>query len=757
MLETNLPRWLSRAAAVRSLALAGLALAATAAPASAVPASADIGRHADYVPGQVIVKFRPGLPAGERADALRDRGAAQARRLPGGSAVVARLQSGEPVLSAVRAFRRDPRVAWSEPNVVRRGGALPNDPYFGRQWGLRNTGQAVEGTTGTPGADIGAPAAWDRTTGSPGVKVAVVDSGIAFGQPDLAPNLWHNPGESGGGRESNGVDDDGNGYVDDWRGWDFVQQDNDPSDHYGHGTHVAGTIAARGNDGTGVAGVAWQASLIPVRVLDNLDAGTCADIAAGMAYAVRAGARIVNLSVGSARACQAERDVIESAPNTLFVVAAMNDGINVDATPIYPCAYPSANVVCVAATDSSDRLASFSNFGAQSVDLGAPGVSIFSTFLAWGPKQSLFTDGFETPLAGRWITGGTPDTWVRTPFAGARTGGYSLSNALLGTSARGTDNWARLTQGLDLTGRRDCAASVWLTARLGSFDPSQPVESQDRLIAETSPDGTSWDRRPDLVVGSIAGYSRWLVDLSQLEGRAAGGLRFRLVVPSGGTSGGASLDDVEVLCVPPLASSTGAEDEFAFDFGTSMAAPHVAGAAVLLLALDPGLTAAGLKERLQRTADPVPGLQGRTVSGGRLDVARAVAVPVVPPPAGPPPVKPPPSASWALGIDLRALARSTVARGLRAALRAGAFRADRLHALSPGRFTFEVRGAGGRLLAKGTRATGRPAICPVSARLTRAGRSALRRARRARLTLVLSFSPRAGRPLVRRLTVTVGR
>ena len=308
---------------------------------------ADSAQRAGYVPGEVIVKFRAGLSPDERVDALADRGASLKRRLPTGGTVLTRIPSGESVRGAVRDFERDPRVLWAEPNAYRRGGAVPNDPFFDEQWGLHNTGQTVDGAAGAAGVDIGAPAAWERTTGSPDVKVAVVDSGINFDQPDLAPNIWRNPGESGGGRESNDVDDDGNGFVDDWRGWDFVQQDNDPSDNYGHGTHVAGTIAARGNNDLGVTGVAWRASVIPVRVLDNVDSGGCADTAAGMAYAVRAGARVVNMSLGMRLPCQAERDVIDGAPNTLFVVAAMNEALDVDAAPFYPCSYPSPNIVCV--------------------------------------------------------------------------------------------------------------------------------------------------------------------------------------------------------------------------------------------------------------------------------------------------------------------------------------------------------------------------------------------------------------------------
>jgi subtilisin family serine protease len=481
------------------------------------------------------------------------------------------------------------------------------------------------------------------------------------------------------------------------------------------------------------------------------------------------------MSVGGFVPRRAERDVIDSAPNTLFVASAGNQGVDLDATPEYPCAYPSPNVVCVAATDSSDRLAGFSNDGAHSVDLGAPGVSILSSYMKWGAKQSLFTDDFETPLAGRWVTGGSPDSWVRTPFVSIRSGGFALSNSLLGTYQNNTDNWARLTQGLDLTGRRDCAASVWIKESLGVFDPTQPVEGQDRLIAEASPDGIAWGRRPEVIVGSNSGFQRWVIDLSQLEGRATGGLRFHLITNAGGIDQGVALDDLEVYCVPPVTEYTGARDEFVFDWGTSMAAPHVSGVAVLLLSLDPQLSAADLKRRILESVDPVPSLTGTTVTGGRLDAARALGVastarPPAAPPAAPPPTTPPPrtghpshvgtplpSPTWALGIDLRWLARELTRRGLRAVLRAGGFRADHLHALTPGRFTLAVWSADGRTIAGGSRAVSEPSISSLTARLTRVGRALLRRSRRLRLTIALTFTPRTGRVIANGLSLSLSR
>jgi hypothetical protein len=313
---------------------------------------------------------------------------------------------------------------------------------------------------------------------------------------------------------------------------------------------------------------------------------------------------------------------------------------------------------------------------------------------------------------------------------------------------------------------------VWIKFALDSFDFSQPLDAQDRLIAETSPDGIAWDRRPSVIVGSNSGFERWVIDLSQLEGRATGGLRFHLITNASGIDQGVALDDLEIYCVPPATQYTGAWDEFVFDWGTSMAAPHVSGVAVLLLSLNLQLSAAELKQRILQSVDPLPSLAGKTVTGGRLDAARALGpAPSAPPPppAAPPPAAPPvaghpanagppsPSPSSALRTDIRWLASELRNHGLHAVLRAGGFRADRLHALAPGRFTLAVSTTDGRAIANGSRAADRPVICSLTARLTRRGLALLRTARRLRLTLALTFAPRDGRPIVQRVPVRLTR
>ncbi|MEA2318753.1 MAG: thermitase, partial [Solirubrobacteraceae bacterium] len=333
----------------------------------------------------VIVRFESGTDAAERAAARRAADVESPERLPGPGLEVVQPEPGVTVKESVAALERSPDVVYAEPDAARRGFATPDDRFFGLQWALRNTGQSVGGTAGTAGADIGAEAAWDVSTGSPGVVVAVVDSGVDVAHPDLAPNLWADPGETGAGREANGLDDDGDGLIDDRMGWDWVQGDNQPLDGNGHGTHVSGTIAARGDDATGVAGVAWSASIMPLRVLGDDGSGRVSDVVKAYGYAARHGARVLNASLGGGSFSRTERDAIAAAPNVLFVVAAGNDGADNDATGSYPCNYGLDNVVCVAASDQSDGLASFSNYGATTVDIAAPGVNIASSWpgAAW--------------------------------------------------------------------------------------------------------------------------------------------------------------------------------------------------------------------------------------------------------------------------------------------------------------------------------------------------------------------------------------
>ncbi len=249
-----------------------------------------------------------------------------------------------------------------EPNWLFSAARVPNDTRYSSLYGLKK---------------MRLPLAWDATVGSSQVIAAVLDSGVDYTHDDLESNISTNPGEI----PSNGVDDDTNGFIDDVRGYDFVDQDADPMDENGHGTHCAGIIGAKGNNGLGVVGVNWKVGLLPVRVLNTAGRGASSDIAAGIIYAVDRGASVINLSLGSSSFSQVVEDAIQYAleRDVLVVVAAGNNGKDNDKTPVYPASSSKSNVIAVAASTGGDTLASFSNYGLESVDVAAPGDRILST------------------------------------------------------------------------------------------------------------------------------------------------------------------------------------------------------------------------------------------------------------------------------------------------------------------------------------------------------------------------------------------
>jgi len=330
-------------------------------------------------PDTILVRFKAAAPPRERAQAHALAGAnvRKSFTLVEGLQVIG-VPRGMTVKDAIELYQRHPAVLYAEPNWIVQHQANPSDPRFGELWGLNNTGQSG----GLPDADIDAVEAWTLTTGSSTVVVAVIDSGIDWNHQDLAANVFRNTPDC----NSNGIDDDGNGQIDDCFGINTAANNSNPLDDNNHGTHVAGTIGAVGNNGVGVAGVNWTVRILACKFLAASGSGSVADAIDCMEYVKLMKDRGVDIvatnnSWGGTGFSQSLFDAIDAhlQRGILFIAAAGNNGSNNDTTPFYPAAYYLPNVISVAATTRADALASFSNFGRQTVDLGAPGASILST------------------------------------------------------------------------------------------------------------------------------------------------------------------------------------------------------------------------------------------------------------------------------------------------------------------------------------------------------------------------------------------
>jgi len=363
-----------------------------------------------YDPSSILVRFRNEAAEGRGASIVRGSEMGdQIAAVPGLRSV--HLPQGHSVDAALAAYRGNPDVLYAEPNYRVQAALTPNDPQFSSLYGLNNAGQ----TGGTPDADIDAPGAWDITTGSQDIVVAVIDTGVDYTHEDLAANMWVNSAEIPG----NGQDDDANGFVDDVHGYDFFNRDGDPYDDNFHGTHVAGTIGAVGNNGIGVAGVNWGVKIMALKFLDSGGGGWTEDAIAAVNYATMMRAsgvdiRLTSNSWGGGAYSQALADAIEAGGDAgiLFVAAAGNDGVDADFSPMYPAAYDSPYIVSVAATDHFDQYAYFTNWGATSVDLAAPGVDILSTMPG---NQYGYLSG--TSMATPHVSGAAALVWSAYPDA----------------------------------------------------------------------------------------------------------------------------------------------------------------------------------------------------------------------------------------------------------------------------------------------------------------------------------------------------
>ncbi|MGD7652311.1 MAG: S8 family serine peptidase [Verrucomicrobiales bacterium] len=545
---------------------------------------------AEWAPNEVIVRFKDGVSVEQMGQRAAGRASLRMKKefrvREGGGGKVRRglfHDAGKSVEELLEEFGNNELVEYAEPNLIRRKSALPDDPGFGLLWGLQNSGQSVDGKAGTAGADVDYEdgVSFSRPDGTE-VVVAVADSGISIRHPDLAANVWVNPGEVAG----NGIDDDGNGYVDDVHGYDFADGSGEMEDGDGHGTHVAGTIGAVTGNAVGIAGVCDGVKLMALNVESDDGYIYSSEMIEALDYAVDAkysGVNVVavNASFGGPSFTQAEYDAIASlnAAGIVLCAAAGNEAADNDASPTYPANYDLANVISVAAVDQDNSLASFSNFGAGSVDLGAPGENIYSTLplnlLSYTAELEL--DGTSYTVANLVHSGTTP------------TGGLSgtLVDCGLGYPeefpAGVSGNIAFIERG-----------ELFFSEKVGNAADAGAIAAV--IYDHTSGTAFGW---------TLGGEADWIpaLQLSLEDGEEIAAL-----LPVGAT--------VTITGNQSLA--------YQLLDGTSMATPHVTGAVAFAAANFPDESAGERVARILDHVTPVAGLDGLVGTAGVLNLSMIV-------------------------------------------------------------------------------------------------------------------------------------
>ena len=563
---------------------------------AATPTPTATAAGAAYVEGEALVIFKPGTSAPNAALATARHHLTSVRTFDFISHDRQRehlhvRSNTKSTAELIAELRLDPEVELAEPNYLRYFDSMPapNDPNFSTQWALRNTGQTVNGVTGTAGADIRFLDAWGLAKPSSAeVVVAVLDTGIDLNHPDLVANLWTNPGEIAG----DGIDNDNNGKIDDLHGYDFADNIADPSDADLHGTHVSGIIAAVANNNAGVVGAAFSAHIMMLKVsADGSSIDTAAELAA-LNYVVMMKNRGVNIvainaSFGGPTYSAAESNGILAAGNVgvVFCAAAGNGtpGTNNSVAPVYPASYRLTNMIVVAASDENDNLASFSNFG-TTVDLAAPGTDIYSTVPTW------------------YYTGGVTSTVTRSTTSYAAT----------------PMTFAGFTPGL--TGTL-CHCGL---GNPGDFPPA--VSGNIALIQR----GTL--TFADKMTNAMKAHAKGAIVYNNTTGTINGTLGTGLPTASGGTwipavaisqADGQTLEALLPTSIS-LSNVTVPSAIYEFEDGTSMATPYVTAAVAFAARNFPAETAVQRVARVIRNVTPVSALTGKVASGGRLNLARIV-------------------------------------------------------------------------------------------------------------------------------------